>query len=69
MGAQEPPAHIPAFLPAFPDKHTYVATPAFAGNAKDAKRQRADAGKARKQVRRAVLAWPEGAQATGGRGD
>ena len=52
--AQEPPAHIPAFLPAFPDKHTYVATPAFAGNSKDTRRQRLDASKARRLVRNAV---------------
>ena len=47
---QEPPAHVPPFLPAFPDKHTYMATPAFAGNAKDARKQRLDASKARRQV-------------------
>ncbi len=29
---EKPPAHIPAFLPAFPDKHNYKHTPTFAGH-------------------------------------
>lgn len=27
-----PPAHVPGFLPAFPDPHTYTATPVFPGH-------------------------------------
>ena len=46
---------MPPFLPAFPDKHTYTATPAFAGNPRDARQQRVDASKARRQVRRRTL--------------
>jgi transcription initiation factor TFIID subunit 8 len=28
---EEPPAHIPAFLPALPDQHTYKETPVYEG--------------------------------------
>ncbi len=41
---------MPPSLPAFPDKHTYSATAAFAGNPRDARQQRMDASKARRQV-------------------
>lgn len=34
-----PPPHIPAFLPAFPDKHTYVHTPQFQGHEEDPAKQ------------------------------
>jgi len=33
------PAHIPAFLPAFPDKHTYLQTPKFPGHEADPAKQ------------------------------
>jgi hypothetical protein len=33
-------SHIPAFLPAFPDPHTYQHTPAYAGHATDPHKQR-----------------------------
>jgi transcription initiation factor TFIID subunit 8 len=29
---EAPPAYVPAFLPAFPDRHTYVHTPTFPGH-------------------------------------
>lgn len=29
---EQPPAHIPSFLPAFPDPHTFEHTPAFPGH-------------------------------------
>lgn len=51
---QAPPQHIPAWLPALPDKHTYQATPSFAGHDTDAKRQRIAATKAKRQV---LLTW------------
>ena len=28
---EAPPPHIPAWLPALPDRHTYVATPVYPG--------------------------------------
>ncbi|KAK9822363.1 hypothetical protein WJX81_001347 [Elliptochloris bilobata] len=51
---EEAPPHVPAWLPAFPDKHTYVATPAFAAHDKDARRQRAAANKARREAEQAL---------------
>lgn len=36
---EAPPAHIPAFFPAFPDKHAYVSTELFAAAAPDAARR------------------------------
>ena len=48
--AQEPPPQIPEWLPALPDRHTYVATPSYAGHDTDAKRQRLAATKAKRQV-------------------
>eukprot|EP00775_Hariotina_reticulata_P005121 gene5121-5361_t len=37
---EAPPAHIPAFLPAFPDPHTYQHTAAFSGHEADPYKQR-----------------------------
>lgn len=50
LAAQEPPPQIPEWLPALPDRHTYVATPSYAGHDTDAKRQRLAATKAKRQV-------------------
>lgn len=36
---EEPPPHIPSWLPAFPDRHTYVRTPAFPGHEEDPVKQ------------------------------
>lgn len=36
---EAPPPHIPAFLPVFPDKHTYVATPVFPGHEENPEKQ------------------------------
>lgn len=36
---EAPPPHIPPFLPAFPDKHTYVQTPKFPGHEEDPAKQ------------------------------
>lgn len=36
---EEAPAHIPSWLPAFPDRHTYVRTPAFPGHEEDPVKQ------------------------------
>ena len=35
-----PPSHIPTFLPAFPDPHTYQHTPAYTGHQTDPHKQR-----------------------------
>lgn len=37
---EQPPDHIPRFLPAFPDPHTYQHTPAYAGHQTDPHKQR-----------------------------
>ena len=65
--SQAPPQHIPAWLPALPDQHTYQATPSFAGHDTDAKRQRIAATKAKRQVQLCAdslrnmqcQAWPQ----------
>ncbi len=36
---EAPPPHVPAWLPAFPDRHTYVRTPAFPGHEEDPAKQ------------------------------
>ena len=46
---------MPGWLPALPDRHTYVATPAFPGHDTDAKRQRLAASKAKRQVCAAAM--------------
>jgi hypothetical protein len=38
--AEPHPAHVPGFLPAFPDPHTYQHTAAFAGHEADPHKQR-----------------------------
>jgi hypothetical protein len=37
---EPPPPHIPSFLPAFPDPHTYQHTAAFPGHEADPYKQR-----------------------------
>jgi hypothetical protein len=37
---ETPPAHIPAFLPALPDAHTYQQTPAYPGHVTEPAKQR-----------------------------
>jgi transcription initiation factor TFIID subunit 8 len=36
---EQPPPHIPSFLPAFPDKHTYVHTPQYQGHERQPEKQ------------------------------
>lgn len=52
---EEPPKHIPAWLPALPDKHTYVATPAFDGHDPDQIKQRQSSAKAKRQAEKALV--------------
>ncbi|CAL8471540.1 g11082 [Coccomyxa elongata] len=52
---EEPPKHIPDYLPAFPDKHTYVATPAYAAHEMDARKQRAAADAAKRKAETALV--------------
>lgn len=52
---ETPPPHVPAFLPAFPDKHTYVQTPAYAGNEQQPRHQRLAADKARRQAEKSLV--------------
>ncbi|KAL3142651.1 hypothetical protein ABBQ38_002960 [Trebouxia sp. C0009 RCD-2024] len=52
---ETPPPHIPTFLPAFPDKHTYVQTAAYAGHEHDPKQQRLAADKARRQAEKSLV--------------
>ncbi|KAK9823474.1 hypothetical protein WJX72_002983 [[Myrmecia] bisecta] len=52
---EEPPSHIPRFLPAFPDSHTYASTPVFATHDKDARQQLLAASKAKRQAEKAAV--------------
>ncbi|KAK9919071.1 hypothetical protein WJX75_009128 [Coccomyxa subellipsoidea] len=52
---EEAPKHIPDYLPAFPDKHTYVETPAYAAHEKDARKQRAAADAAKRKAETALV--------------
>lgn len=45
---------MPAFLPAFPDKHTYVATPAYPANTGDAAQRAAAAAEAQVAAEQAL---------------
>lgn len=50
-----PPAHIPSFMPAFPDQHTYLSTPVYPGHDKDPKRVREKLNKQRQSAAKAVI--------------
>lgn len=52
---EDPPAHIPSFLPAFPEKHTYVDTPVFTKHAQDAREQKLALEKGRREAEKALL--------------
>lgn len=56
---EDPPKHMPAWLPALPDKHTYMSTPSFAGHDTDAKRQRLAANKAKRQAEKSLVRLSE----------
>ncbi|KDD75466.1 hypothetical protein H632_c671p0, partial [Helicosporidium sp. ATCC 50920] len=49
------PAHIPAYLPAFPDEHTYRDTTQFPGDALDAARRSTHAAEAAQEAEAALV--------------
>ncbi|MEW5313642.1 MAG: hypothetical protein WDW38_005194 [Sanguina aurantia] len=51
----EPAAHIPTFLPAFPDKHTYIQTPAYQQHETDATKQQSVVQQGRQQAEQALV--------------
>lgn len=53
--SEEPPKHIPPWLPALPDKHTYVATPAFDGHDPDQTKQRKAIARSKRQAEKALV--------------
>uniref|UniRef100_A0A6S8IU36 Transcription initiation factor TFIID subunit 8 n=1 Tax=Dunaliella tertiolecta TaxID=3047 RepID=A0A6S8IU36_DUNTE len=52
---ETPPPHIPPFLPAFPDKHTYVQTPKFPGHEQDPAKQTQMVQQARRQAEKSLV--------------
>ncbi|KAK9804150.1 hypothetical protein WJX73_005293 [Symbiochloris irregularis] len=52
---EAPPLHTPGFMPALPDKHTYLSTPVFQGHDKDARRMREKLNKQRQSAAKAVV--------------
>jgi hypothetical protein len=64
------PPHIPAHLPAFPDAHTYQATPAFQGHETDTLRQRQAVLAGKQQAEAALVKLHQRLQAAaaGGKG-
>ncbi|KAG2449975.1 hypothetical protein HYH02_000079 [Chlamydomonas schloesseri] len=56
---EEAPAHIPSWLPAFPDRHTYVRTPAFPGHEEDPVKQSEVIRQTRRQAAKTTLAFKQ----------
>ncbi|KAG2482800.1 hypothetical protein HYH03_018290 [Edaphochlamys debaryana] len=56
---EEAPAHVPPWLPAFPDRHTYVRTPAFPGHEEDPTKQSETIRQTRRQAARTSLAFKQ----------
>ncbi|GFR50690.1 hypothetical protein Agub_g12943 [Astrephomene gubernaculifera] len=56
---EEPPAHIPTWLPAFPDRHTYVRTPAFPGHEEDPVKQSEVIRQTRRQAAKTTLTFKQ----------
>lgn len=52
---ETPPPHIPAFLPAFPDQHTYVHTPVHGTHSLDQSKQRQTEQQARRGAEQALI--------------
>lgn len=53
--AEVPPPHVPAFLPAFPDKHTYMDTPVYPCQEADAQARQLKAAEARRAAEQALV--------------
>ena len=55
QAGEKPPKHIPTFLPAFPDPHTYMHTPTFTGRADNAAVDKIQAHEQRMHAENALL--------------
>ncbi|OAY42712.1 transcription initiation factor TFIID subunit 8 [Manihot esculenta] len=55
MSETPPGKHIPAWLPAFPDPHTYVHTPLWNERAADARAEKIEQARQRRKAERALL--------------
>eukprot|EP00884_Botryococcus_braunii_P017301 jgi/Botrbrau1/4254/Bobra.0044s0049.1 len=60
---ETPPAHIPPFFPAFPDRHTYKETPLYVGHERDKLRQREKMFHKQKEGEEALLRQADRSQA------
>ncbi|GIL89968.1 hypothetical protein Vretifemale_17708 [Volvox reticuliferus] len=56
---EEPPPHIPSWLPAFPDRHTYVRAPAFPGHEEDPVKQSEVIRQTRRQAAKTTLTFKQ----------
>mmetsp|Transcript_6972 Transcript_6972/g.25683 ORF Transcript_6972/g.25683 Transcript_6972/m.25683 type:complete len:383 (-) Transcript_6972:696-1844(-) len=63
---EQAPKHIPDFLPAFPDPHTYKHTPTFSGRAEDAGRDKVLAHEQRRKAEEALMNLHTRTAAAGG---
>ena len=54
---EEPPSNVPAFLPAFPDKHTYKSTPAYDAHDTDPKVQKDHVDRQRREAKRSLASF------------
>lgn len=63
---ETPPAHVPAFLPALPDKHTYQRTPVYADRAVDVPAQREALAKDQRKAEQALITLHEKVSPLGG---
>ncbi|KAL4452607.1 hypothetical protein ABPG75_008269 [Micractinium tetrahymenae] len=52
---EAPPPHIPAWLPALPDKHTYKATPVYPGHEQDPQKRQMQLTEQRQQAETALV--------------
>eukprot|EP00898_Chlorokybus_atmophyticus_P004069 jgi/Chlat1/4663/Chrsp3S05613 len=52
---EEPPSHIPKFLPAFPDPHTYKSTPVYHKRDRDPQKERVARVQEKRQVEDALV--------------
>jgi transcription initiation factor TFIID subunit 8 len=62
QGELPPQEHIPDWLPALPDQHTYVATPAYDARPADPRQDKLKMGKERRQAQKALMSLHKRAQ-------
>lgn len=65
QGEAPPQAHIPDWLPALPDQHTYVATPAFNARPADPRQDKLKLGKERRQAQKSLMSLHKRTQEEG----